>query len=177
MSEFDEDQGSEGGGLRRQLEQTLQEIKSLKESLPTQLQEAEQRGQQQAERRFQAREAFGTLGFPKVADLWVKEHPEAELTPDAAKEFLTTYGLEPKIAEAPPPEEVPSEVKAQAAAFTTPVAAAGGSELWTREEFDRAMADPERRAEAIRAAQQGRVQLNNPEARKVEGMLRVGPPG
>lgn len=174
MSEFDEE--SEGGGLRRQLEQTLQEIKSLKESLPTQLQEAEQRGQAQAERRYQAREAFGTLGFPKVADLWVKEHPEGDLTPDGAKEFLTAYGLEPKIVETQPTEQVPSEVKEQMAAFTAPVPAGTGNELLTRSEFDEMMRDPDRRPEAIRAAQQGRVKLNNPEASKVEGVLRVGPP-
>ncbi len=177
MGDEYEEQSSEGGGLRRQLEQVLQEKKTLEQSLQTQLQEAETRGAQQAVRRFQARETFGTLGFPKVADLWVKEHPEGEPTPEAAGEFLTGLGITPSPpAETPAPEQVTSEVKQAAAAFQQPVPAGAGETLYTREEFDAMMRDPERRAEALRAANTGRVSLNNPEARKVEGLLRLGPP-
>lgn len=114
------DEELDGGGLRRQLEEALQKQKELEQSLPAQIQEAEQRGAIQAERRFKAQEIFGK-DRPGLAESWVEKNPEGELTTDAAKEWAGRFGV--SLEEAPPetpppaPAQVPVEVQQAAEAF------------------------------------------------------------
>lgn len=109
--EFDEpdpeQRGDDGGGLRRQLENLQRELKETKDSLPTQLQEAREQGAQQAQRRFEATSFFGS-DKPKLAERWVEEHPDKELTKEAAAEFASAYGV--KLEETPDPEPTPEPV-------------------------------------------------------------------
>ena len=110
----------DGGGLRRQLEEALQKQKELEQSLPAQIQEAEQRGATQAERRFKAQEIFGK-DRPGLAESWVEKNPEGELTTDAAKEWAGRFGVSLEEAPPEPPPaptaQVPDEVKQAADAF------------------------------------------------------------
>ena len=160
---------SEGSGLRRQLESALQAKAELENRLKTEVPEAEQRGEQAAQRRFQARETFGGLGFPNLGDLWVKEHPEGELNPDAATEFLTGLGIQPiKSDEQAAEAQISDEVRKAAQAFTRPVSASQAGQTYERSEIEQMMLDPARRDEALRASREGRVKLNNPRASQVE---------
>lgn len=166
MSDPEDRFESEGGGLRRQLEDALSENKALKESLPAQLQEAEEKGAKRASRSFQAERVFGDLGYPKFADLWVQQNPEGLPEPDGAKEFLKNFGVEPSASETPPPPPEPTvapEVAQAAQVFTQPLAPTGGQELMDPEEFRKALRDPNRREAALQADREGRVQRKYPD--------------
>ena len=121
-----------------------------------------------AERRYQARETFGTLGYPKLADLFLKEHPEQEATAEVASEYIKGLDL-PVKPEQPAAAPVPPEVQEQARAFTEPVAPQPLASQWLeREDFDAMMADPTRRDAALQAAAEGRVKLKNPRAAQID---------
>ena len=161
-----EDQMSDGGGLRQYVAKLEQEAKEAKESLAGQIQEAEERGAQRASRSFQAERVFGDLGYPKFADLWVQQNPEGLPQPDGAKEFLAQYGIEPNQSETPPPPPEPKvapEVQEAAQVFTQPLAPTGGQELMDPDEFRKALRDPNRRDEALKADREGRVQRKYPD--------------
>jgi hypothetical protein len=162
-----EQEQSSGGGLRRQLEAALRDKKAAEEALKAQLAEAEQRGAQQAERRFQVQETFQTLGSTKkVADLWLKEHPDAEFSEDSAAAFLSDLGIERQQRQT---EEANEQVREAVQAFQQPTPAASvSSGFIERAEFDSMMRDPNRRNEALRAAAEGRVKLNNPRTAEVQ---------
>lgn len=169
MSQLEDDlepqQQSDGGGLRRQLEEALRAKREAEQALQTQVQEAEQRGAVQAQRRFEALRIFGE-DKPKLAEQWVRDNPDTELTKEAAASFASQFGvkLEPEAPAEPAAPAVPPEVVQAAQAFQQAAPAGGGTDtMLTREEFDQMMADPARRGEAIRASQEGRVKLNNPE--------------
>lgn len=155
---------SDGGGLRRQLEAALARAKELEQSLPKAVEEAEARGALQAQRRFEALRIFGE-DKPKLAESWVASNPDGVLSKEAAAEFASAFGvkLEETPSTEPAPEPVTAEVKEAVQAFQQPTAAASTDQLLERAEFDQMMKDPARRGEALRAAQQGRVRLNNPE--------------
>ena len=85
--EFDSDeQESEGGGLRRQLEQMQTKLKEAGAARQRSGQRSRNKGRTQAQRRYQALEVFGK-DRPGLADAWVDKNPEGELTPEVAKEF------------------------------------------------------------------------------------------
>lgn len=150
------------GGLRQYIAKLEEERRQMQESLPAQLQEAEDRGAARTQRKFEAERVFGDLGYPKLADLWVQSNPEGSPEPDAAKEFLATYGLEPSQpgTTPPPPKETapPPEVATAAQAFTQPLTATPGGTNFTAEDFRKALRDPNRRAEALQAEKEGRVE-------------------
>lgn len=169
MSEFDEEQ-SEGTGLRRQLEAALQEKAKLETTLDQRLQEAEERGRSAARRELTAERTFESLGYPKMAGLWAKENPEGDLTPEGATEFLSNLGITTREQDEPKPasDPVPAEVQQQAKAFAEPTPATPVGSMLERAEFDQMMLDPGRRAEAIRAAQEGRVKLNDRRSSEIQ---------
>lgn len=149
------DQQSEGGGLRRQLEEALRQKTELEQSLSAKVQEAEQRGRQQAQRRFEALKTFGE-DRPGLADAWVDKNPEGDLTPDAATEFAAAFGV--TLGSPPPPEPAPEpisdEVKDAAGSFheaVTTVQAAG--KTYSPEEIRQIGLKDE--AEALRLIAQG----------------------
>lgn len=153
--EYDSDQQSEGGGLRRQLEEALRQKTELEQSLSAKVQEAEQKGRQQAQRRFDALEVFGK-DRPGLADAWVDKNPEGELTTDGAKEFAASFGV--TLGEAPPPEPppepVPDEVKQAAGSFHEAVTKVGAqTKVYTPEEIRQIGLKDE--AEALRLIAEG----------------------
>lgn len=160
---------SDGGGLRRQLEDALQRNKELEQSLPAQVKEAEDRGRAQAQRRFDALEAFGK-DRPGLAEAWVNQHPEDDLTADRAKEFAASFGVELGQAAAPPPAtpQVPPEVQQGAQDFQQQVAAQPNGGTMTRAEYEKKLlGSADERREAQQAAKDGRIELNNPGAADV----------
>lgn len=135
--EFPSNQESEGGGLRRQLEEALRRNKELEEAREAAVKEALETGRQQAKRRFDALEVFGK-DRPGLADAWVEKNPEGDLTPEGAKEFASSFGvsLEQEPPPEPAPEPVPDEVKQAAATFQTPAAPLpGGVPTYTPEQI------------------------------------------
>lgn len=153
--ESEDQRPSDGGGLRRQLEEALQKNKELEQAREAAVTEALERGRQQAQRRFQALEVFGK-DRPGLAEAWVEKNPEGDLTLEAAKEFALPYGV--TLGEEPPPEQapepVPDEVKQAAGAFQTPVAAVpGGQPTYTPEQIRQIGLKDQ--AEALRLIDQG----------------------
>jgi len=148
----------DGGGLRRQLEEALQKQKELEQSLPAQIQEAEQRGATQAERRFKAQEIFGK-DRPGLAESWVEKNPEGELTTDAAKEWAGRFGVSLEEAPPEPPPaptaQVPDEVKQAADAFhgAAPVVPGQSQQTYTSKEIQEIGLKNE--AEALRLIAEG----------------------
>ena len=153
----DEDR-SEGGGLRRQLEEALQKARDAEAAREAAVKDAEERGRQQATRRFDALEVFGK-DRPGLAEAWVERNPEVDLTTDAAKEFAAKFGV--KLDEATPPEPAPEpvapEVRQAVQAFQQPVAAEPLSQIIEPDEFRKMLRDPNQRAEAMKADREGRV--------------------
>jgi hypothetical protein len=165
--QFESDQGSDGGGLRRQLEEALQKARDAEQAREAAVTEAREQGRKEAQRRFDALQVFGN-DRPGLADAWLAQNPEGELTPDlgkdwAAKQFGITIGeQQPPPEPTQTPEPVAPEVRQAAQEFQQPVAARPGSDLFTPEEFRKALGDPARREEALRADREGRVQKKLP---------------
>jgi hypothetical protein len=78
--------------LREALEREKRKRKKIAEKV---------RGEVLAEvaRKQTAADLASALGNPKAADLFLKVHPEAEVTEDAFKQFFTDYGFEIKATE------------------------------------------------------------------------------
>lgn len=161
MGDYD---GDDGGGLRRQLEEALNELKTLKESHPAEIEEAEKRGREagatQAQRRFDATGVLGDLGYPGLASVFVEKHPDGD-PKELAPQFLTELGLKPverQQAAPPAPQPVAGEVQEAVQAFQQSVQTVNTStETFDREQYLAMAKDPARRAEAQKAYAEGRV--------------------
>lgn len=163
--QFESDTPSDGGGLRRQLEEALAKTREAEAARDAAVKEAYENGRQQAQRRFDALEVFGK-DRPGLADAWVEKNPEGDLTTDAAKEFASKFGIslsEEAPTPAPAPEPVPDEVKEAAAAFGASPAGslAGEQKTYSPEEFAELLrANPSKAEELYRA---GALKKEEPE--------------
>lgn len=171
----DAGQQSDGGGsgLRRQLEASLTELKSLKETLPQQLQEAEVRGRTQAQRRFEVLEIVGK-DRAALADSFIRDNPEGDITKDVVVEYARPFGvsLDAPVEVSAPEPVIPPEVVQTAASFHAATAAVGQSTSMSRDEYLDKMRSASTRAEAQAALREGRVAFNNKAAYNAGGFAQ-----
>ena len=164
--------------LRRSFER---ELRKLRREYEEKLKQVEEQTAKRVRRQYEAEKVFGELGVPGAARFWLMSAEDAEPSREAAERFLEELGVRPpaKQAEAtqqqPPPlpqqqaPVLPPELQQQAATFHLGApASAASAQRYTREEWERMFRDPAQRAEAIRAAQEGRVELRNPRAAEVQ---------
>ncbi len=161
-----------GGGLRRQLESALGKLKTLEESLPQQLTEAEQRGRTQAQRRFEVLEIVGK-DRAALADSFIRDNPDGDITKDLIVDYARPFGvtLDEQAAVTQEPV-VPPEVVATAASFHAATAAVGQTSSISVDEYKEKLKDPSTRAEAQQALREGRVVFHNKAAYNAGGIAQ-----
>lgn len=150
---------SDGGGLRQQLEAALRREAELKQRLDTELPAAEQRGAQQAQRRFEVLKIVGDER-PGLADAFINQHRDGDVNREVVAEFAKSFGV--SLDDAPAPEQqVPAEVQSAAQTFHAAGSTGGVAETMGRDEYLKKLQDPSTRGEAQAALREGRVKFNH----------------
>ncbi len=140
--------------MREAIERLEKKLSKAEEEKAKAVEKAREEARAQMEREAKAAEVAGSLGNPKLANLYLRLNPEGEVTEEAIRGFAEDYGFPVKAKEeegeaveekkAPPTESVPQEV----AKFHATGAGTGVSEkLWTAPEMMRAYAAGELSAE------------------------------